>query len=73
MDFNSVLIGSDDPKRLTEYYSKLFGEPAFDTDGYTGWQLGTGMDHGGTPQRGQRQEPATGPHAPEHRVVRREG
>jgi predicted enzyme related to lactoylglutathione lyase len=42
MDFNSVLIGSEDPKRLTEYYSKLFGEPAFDTDGYTGWQLGTG-------------------------------
>ena len=42
MDFNSVLIRSDDPKRLTEHYGKLFGEPAFDTDGYTGWQLGTG-------------------------------
>ena len=42
MNFNSVLIGSEDPKGLTEYYSKLFGEPAFDMDGYTGWQLGSG-------------------------------
>ena len=42
MDFNSILIGSEDPARLVEYYSKLFGEPAFDMDGYTGWRLGTG-------------------------------
>ena len=42
MDFNSILIGSEDPGRLTEYYSKLFGEPAFADGGYTGWQLGSG-------------------------------
>ena len=42
MDFNSILIGSADPGRLTEYYSKLFGEPAFADGGYTGWQLGSG-------------------------------
>ena len=42
MNFNSILIGSADPGRLTEYYSKLFGEPAFSEGGYTGWQLGSG-------------------------------
>jgi predicted enzyme related to lactoylglutathione lyase len=42
VNFNSILIGSADPGRLTEYYSKLFGEPAFADGGYTGWQLGSG-------------------------------
>jgi predicted enzyme related to lactoylglutathione lyase len=43
MDFNNILIGSEDPSRLAEYYTKLFGEPAFSEGGYTGWQLGSGM------------------------------
>ena len=42
MDFNSILIGSEDPKRLTDYYAKLFGEPTFADGGYTGWQIGVG-------------------------------
>lgn len=42
MNLNSILIGSEDPKRLVEYYTKLFGAPAWDDGGYTGWQLGTG-------------------------------
>ena len=42
MDFNSILIGSQDPKRLTDYYARLFGAPAFDDNGYTGWQIGSG-------------------------------
>ena len=42
MDFNSILIGSEDPKRLTAYYAKLFGAPIFDDNGYTGWQIGSG-------------------------------
>ena len=42
MNFNSILIGSEDPARLVEYYTKLFGEPAMSDGGYTGWQLGTG-------------------------------
>ena len=43
MNFNSILIGSEDAKRLTEYYSKLFGKPAFEDGGYSGWQLGSGF------------------------------
>jgi predicted enzyme related to lactoylglutathione lyase len=42
MNFNSILIGSEDPKRLTDYYTKLFGTPGWDEGGYTGWQIGSG-------------------------------
>jgi predicted enzyme related to lactoylglutathione lyase len=42
MNFNSILIGSEDPGRLTAYYTKLFGEPGWDDGGYTGWQIGSG-------------------------------
>ena len=44
MDLNSILIGSEDPKRLAAYYTKLFGKPAMDEGegGYIGWKLGTG-------------------------------
>ena len=43
MNLNSILIGSDNPERLKEYYSKLFGEPGFSGSGYHGWQLGAGF------------------------------
>jgi predicted enzyme related to lactoylglutathione lyase len=42
MNLNSVLIGSEDPQRLTDYYTKLFGKPGWDEGGYTGWQIGSG-------------------------------
>ncbi len=43
MNFNNILIGSEDPKRLAEYYTKLLGEPAMADDTYAGWQVGTGF------------------------------
>jgi len=43
MNFNSILIGSEHPERLKEYYAKLFGKPTFDDGSYFGWQLGTGF------------------------------
>jgi predicted enzyme related to lactoylglutathione lyase len=43
MDFNNILIGSADPDRLVEYYTRLFGEPGMADGGYTGWQLGSGF------------------------------
>ena len=42
MNFNSILVGSEEPQRLVEYYSKLFGEPGFSEGGYSGWQIGSG-------------------------------
>jgi predicted enzyme related to lactoylglutathione lyase len=43
MNFNSILIGSDDPQRLVDYYTKLFGEPTMQDGGYTGWLIGSGF------------------------------
>ncbi len=42
VDFNSILIGSEDPQRLADYYTKLLGAPAMSEGGYTGWALGSG-------------------------------
>jgi predicted enzyme related to lactoylglutathione lyase len=42
MNFNSILVGSEDPQRLTDYYTKLFGEPTWNEGGYTGWLIGSG-------------------------------
>jgi predicted enzyme related to lactoylglutathione lyase len=37
-----ILIGSEDPQRLTSFYKGLFGDPTWDMGGYTGWLLGAG-------------------------------
>ena len=42
MNLNGVLVGSEDPQRLVDYYTKLFGAPGWEQGGYTGWQLGGG-------------------------------
>lgn len=41
MNLNGILIGSEDPQRLVDYYGKLFGEPGWADGGYTGWQIGS--------------------------------
>jgi predicted enzyme related to lactoylglutathione lyase len=43
MNFSSILIGSEDPQRLVDYYTKLFGPPGMSDGGYSGWQLGSGF------------------------------
>jgi predicted enzyme related to lactoylglutathione lyase len=61
MNFNGILVGSDDPRRLVEYYTKLFGDPPWDDGGYTGWQFGSAgisigahdQVHGKNPQPGR--------------------
>jgi predicted enzyme related to lactoylglutathione lyase len=42
MNLNSVLIGTEDPRPLVAYYTKLFGEPAGTDGGYSWWQIGAG-------------------------------
>ena len=42
MNLNSILIGSEDPQRLADYYTKLFGEPSWNQGGYIGWLVGSG-------------------------------
>ena len=43
MDFNNILIGSEDPGRLAAFYTKLFGEPIFKDESYSSWQIGSGV------------------------------
>jgi predicted enzyme related to lactoylglutathione lyase len=43
VNFNSILIGSADPQRLVDYYTKVLGEPTMAEGGYTGWQVGSGF------------------------------
>ncbi len=43
MNFNNILIGSADPQRLADYYTKLFGKPTMEDGGYTGWLIGSGF------------------------------
>ena len=42
MDFNSILIGSENPETLVQYYTGLLGKPIFSDGGYTAWQIGSG-------------------------------
>lgn len=43
MNFNNILIGSDNPDQLVTYYTKLFGPPTMAEGGYTGWLIGQGF------------------------------
>lgn len=43
MNFNSILIGSEDPQRLVDYYTKVLGEPGYSDGGFTGWMIGSGF------------------------------
>ncbi|MGH2680229.1 MAG: VOC family protein [Actinomycetota bacterium] len=42
MNLNGILIGSENPEALVEYYTRLFGEPGWSDGGYTGWLIGQG-------------------------------
>lgn len=35
-----VMIGSEDPGALSRFYARIFGTPAWEDQGFTGWQLG---------------------------------
>lgn len=42
LNFNSILLSSEDPKKLVDFYKKVFGkDPDMDENGYTGFLVGT--------------------------------
>lgn len=61
MNLNGILIGSEDPQRLVDYYTTLFGEPGWNQGGFVGWMVGSGWFtigphddvHGKNPQPGR--------------------
>ena len=42
LDLNSLMIGTDDPKALGDFYRKVLGKPSMEDDVYQGWQVGSG-------------------------------
>jgi hypothetical protein len=42
MDFNSMMIGTDNKDAMVEYYTKLLGDPTYTDESYAGWQIGSG-------------------------------
>jgi hypothetical protein len=42
LNFNSVLIGSEEPKTLTDFYAKVLGQPTWDDGDFVGWLAGSG-------------------------------
>ena len=44
MNFNNILIGTDNAEAMVAYYTKLFGPPQFSEGGFSGWQFGEGCD-----------------------------
>ncbi len=61
MNLNSILIGSENPQQLADYYTKLLGKPGWDDGGYVGWLVGSGgltvgphsEVHGANPEPGR--------------------
>jgi len=61
MQFNSILIGSEDPARLAEYYTRILGQPVYTDSSYSTWMIGAGAVsigphsevHGRNPQPGR--------------------
>src|SRR5688572_7179773 len=41
LNLNTVMLGSDDPKALSDFYTKVLGEPGWTDSSYTGWQVGS--------------------------------
>jgi predicted enzyme related to lactoylglutathione lyase len=41
LKFGSVMIGSEDPTRLSKFYGQLFGDPQWQDGDWSGWKVGT--------------------------------
>jgi predicted enzyme related to lactoylglutathione lyase len=42
VNFNGMLIGSEDPATLAAFYTRLLGEPMYKDDSYSTWMIGQG-------------------------------
>ena len=44
LNFNSILVFSENPKKLSEFYKKVFQkDPEWSGGEYSGWKVGTGF------------------------------
>jgi len=43
LNLSTVMIGSEDPKGLAGFYTKILGDPGWDDGGFVGWQVGSAL------------------------------
>jgi predicted enzyme related to lactoylglutathione lyase len=43
LNLSTVMIGSEDAKALSDFYTKVLGAPSWEDGAYVGWQAGSGM------------------------------
>jgi len=43
LKMTNLLLGTDNPERLVEFYAKVLGEPTVSEGGYTSWVTGAGV------------------------------
>ncbi|MBW4061989.1 hypothetical protein HJC99_05455 [Candidatus Saccharibacteria bacterium] len=59
MKFSGTMVGSDNPKALGEFYTKILGKPGMQEDTWYGWQDGAQIMIGGHSEvTGQNTAPA---------------
>jgi catechol 2,3-dioxygenase-like lactoylglutathione lyase family enzyme len=72
LNLNSIMLGSENPKRLADFYTGVLGAPnpdwSDDANGWFGFQAGDGSVAIG-PHSDVGQEPAAGPHYAQLRDV----
>ncbi len=59
LNFNSIMLGSDNKKELIDFYAEVLGKPTMEDQGYTGWLVGSGFISVGehSEVHGQNKEP----------------
>jgi predicted enzyme related to lactoylglutathione lyase len=43
MNFNNIMIGTDNAPALADFYRRVLGDPTYSDDSYTTWQIGSGV------------------------------
>jgi predicted enzyme related to lactoylglutathione lyase len=43
LNLTTVMIGSENPEALTDFYTQVLGDPTWKDGGFVGWQTPTGM------------------------------
>lgn len=41
LNFNNVMIGTEEPKAMKDFYSQVLGKPTWEDSAYVGWQAGS--------------------------------
>src|SRR5689334_3989753 len=60
LNFNSIMLGTDNMDEMVAFYTELLGKPMMEDSGYVGWLAGSGFISVGkhSEVKGQAKEPA---------------